>query len=221
MDIKQFALAVHNFAFGTNWDDEDIVSAMGFDMIVEKMKKDEKELKEENRNLMDRDRRLEIKSGREENKKLKEEVDKWKYWASEVIYWSRSGSLDILGFKKLITDTNQPTIADVRDFGKELTKLKEENKKLKEVAAKNFQRQITMTLMGTTPASDKDEIKELKQCNLFLKAECCAGGWNARDNDPQEFADSVKEYFMEYQEHDKIENVEELYEEWKEWANVD
>ena len=46
MDIKQFALAVHNFAYGTNWDDEDIVSAMDFETIVEKMKKDEKELKE-------------------------------------------------------------------------------------------------------------------------------------------------------------------------------
>jgi len=45
MDIKQFALAVHNFAYGTNWDDEDIVSAMDFEMIVEKMKKDEKDLK--------------------------------------------------------------------------------------------------------------------------------------------------------------------------------
>ena len=244
MDIKQFALAVHNFAFGTNWDDEDIVSAMGFDMIVEKMKKDEKELKEkyeegvkhvltlteqnkelwldnESLGLQDKELKQERDNLREEVAKLKEEVDKWKYWASEVIYWSRSGSLDILGFKKLITDTNQPTIADVRDFGKELTKLKEENKKLKEVASTNYQKQIAMTLMGTTPASDKDEIKELKQCNLFLKAECCAGGWNARDNDPQEFADSVKEYFMEYQEHDKIENVEELYEEWKEWANVD
>jgi len=47
MDIKQFALAVHNFAYGTNWDDEDIVSAMDFETIVEKMKNDEKELKEQ------------------------------------------------------------------------------------------------------------------------------------------------------------------------------
>jgi len=45
--LKQFALAVHNFAYGTEWDDEDIVSAMDFDTIIEKMKTDEKELKEE------------------------------------------------------------------------------------------------------------------------------------------------------------------------------
>ena len=46
MDIKQFALAVHNFAYGTNWDDEDIVSAMDFETIVEKMKNDEKQLED-------------------------------------------------------------------------------------------------------------------------------------------------------------------------------
>ena len=41
--LKQFALDVHNFAYGTEWDDKDIVSAMDFDLIVEKMKKDEKD----------------------------------------------------------------------------------------------------------------------------------------------------------------------------------
>jgi DNA repair exonuclease SbcCD ATPase subunit len=44
--LKQFALDVHNFAYGTKWDDEDIVSAMDFDGIIEEMKKDEKELEE-------------------------------------------------------------------------------------------------------------------------------------------------------------------------------
>jgi len=39
--LKQFALNVHNFAYGTKWDDEDIVSAMDFEGIIEKMKKDE------------------------------------------------------------------------------------------------------------------------------------------------------------------------------------
>ncbi len=192
MDIKQFALAVHNFAFGTNWDDEDIVSAMGFEMIVEKMKKDEKELKEKYEEGVKH-----VLTLTEEIKELKEEV-------AEL--WLDNGSLG----------------RQDKELKQERDNLREEVAKLKEVAAKNFQRQITMTLMGTTPASDKDEgFIELKQHNLFLRAECCAGGWNARDNDPQEFADSVKEYFMEYQEHDKIENVEELYEEWKEWANVD
>ena len=45
--LKDFALKVHNFAYGTEWDDEDIVSAMDFDGIIEKMKKDEKELTKE------------------------------------------------------------------------------------------------------------------------------------------------------------------------------
>jgi hypothetical protein len=55
-ELKQFALAVHNFAYGTEWDDEDIVSAMGFDGIIEKMKNDEK-------------------GEMDENKKLKEEIE--------------------------------------------------------------------------------------------------------------------------------------------------
>tara|TARA_R100000781_G_C4076960_1_gene126430 strand:- start:780 stop:1157 length:378 start_codon:yes stop_codon:yes gene_type:complete len=45
--LKQFALKVHNFAYGTEWDDEDIVSAMAFDEIIEKMMNDEKKLEEQ------------------------------------------------------------------------------------------------------------------------------------------------------------------------------
>ena len=63
--------------------------------------------------------------------KLKEENKKWESWASEVIHWSHSSSLDNLQAKKLITDDNQPTIASVRDFGKEIKELKKENEKLK------------------------------------------------------------------------------------------
>jgi hypothetical protein len=57
--LKQFALKVHNFAYGTEWDDEDIVSAMEFDEIIQKMMNDEKKLEEQ-------------------NKKLKEENEMWK-----------------------------------------------------------------------------------------------------------------------------------------------
>ena len=185
MDIKQFALAVHNFAFGTNWDDEDIVSAMGFEMIVEKMKKDEKELKE-----------------------------KYEEGVKHVLTLTEKN-------KELWLDNESLGLQD-KELKQERDNLREEVAKLKEVAAKNFQRQITMTLMGTTPASDKDEeLKELKQHNLFLMAECCAGGWDGRDNDPHAFANDVKEYFEEYKKTHKIENVEELYKEWAEWANID
>ena len=45
--LKQFALKVHNFACGTEWDDEGIVSAMVLDDIIEKMIKDEKMLEEQ------------------------------------------------------------------------------------------------------------------------------------------------------------------------------
>jgi hypothetical protein len=36
--LKQFALDVHNYLYGTEWDDLDIVSAMDFDGIIDKMK---------------------------------------------------------------------------------------------------------------------------------------------------------------------------------------
>jgi hypothetical protein len=42
--LKQHALSVHNFAYGTEWDDKDNVSAMDFDGIVKKMKQDEEKL---------------------------------------------------------------------------------------------------------------------------------------------------------------------------------
>tara|TARA_R100000654_G_scaffold57109_1_gene83525 strand:+ start:49 stop:564 length:516 start_codon:yes stop_codon:yes gene_type:complete len=44
--LKQFALGVHNFVWGTKYDDEDIVSSMDFDAIIDEMKKDEEKLKE-------------------------------------------------------------------------------------------------------------------------------------------------------------------------------
>jgi hypothetical protein len=77
---------------------------------------------------------MEAKSAIEkELQTLKEENEKWEYWASEVIHYSHSASLDNLQAKKLITPDNKPTLADVRDFGEEITQLKEENDKLKEM----------------------------------------------------------------------------------------
>lgn len=67
-----------------------------------------------------------------EYEKLKKEIEQWKYWASEVIHWSHSASKDNLQAKKLITSTDQPTIGDVRDFGKEIKELREEIDELKE-----------------------------------------------------------------------------------------
>ena len=64
------------------------------------------------------------------NEKLREENEKWEYWASEVIHWSHSASKDNLQAKKLITPDNKPTIGDVRDFGEEIKKLKEQLDKM-------------------------------------------------------------------------------------------
>ena len=50
-DLTKFALDVHNFAYNTEYNDEDIVSAMDFDGIIEKMKTDEKKLIDANERL--------------------------------------------------------------------------------------------------------------------------------------------------------------------------
>lgn len=69
--LKQFALAVHNFAYGTEWDDEDIVSAMDFDVIIEKMKTDEKELVKSKNELYE-----ELEKTVQEKEELLDDIEK-------------------------------------------------------------------------------------------------------------------------------------------------
>jgi len=123
--------------------------------MVETLKEENKKLKEEIKGLKKKNNELLLKETqthnenvslnskieelKEEIQGLEEEIAKWRrrmktaeYWASEVIHYSHSASLDNLQAKKLITPDNKPTLADVRDFGEEITQLKEENEKLKE-----------------------------------------------------------------------------------------
>jgi len=67
-----------------------------------------------------------------EIKELKEEVQKWTSWASDVLYFSHSESKSNLESKKLITALHQPTFTNIRDFGGEISKLRDEIKELKE-----------------------------------------------------------------------------------------
>ena len=97
---------------------------------------------------------------------LEEEIEKWRkrmkkaeYWASEVIHYSHSASLDNLQAKKLITPEGKPTLAEVRDFGEEITQLKEENAKLKDCSYDEY------------CAIIKDENKLVKEFQ-DLKDEC-------------------------------------------------
>jgi len=96
----------------------------------------------------------------EEIKKLREENEKWKSWASEVIYWSHSASKDTLESKKLITTDNKPTISNVRDFGKEISELKEKNKNVEE--ANEELREVIDDLENTILhlESDKDDLEQ-------------------------------------------------------------
>ena len=124
---------------------------MDFKALYEKQLKENEKIKEEHKDeiiRLESDYQAdydELEQGKEilakaykehkiEIMQLKEKNDKWEYWASEVIYWSYTESLNILEKKELITgeDKPKPTILKVRDFGKEITELKEENKKLKE-----------------------------------------------------------------------------------------
>ena len=73
-ELKKFALDVHNFAFGTDWDDLDIVSAMDFDGILKKMKSDEDEQQETAWKCMEKLRIL-SNARKDEIKKLKEQLE--------------------------------------------------------------------------------------------------------------------------------------------------
>jgi|VirMetMinimDraft_7_1064189.scaffolds.fasta_scaffold113426_2 hypothetical protein len=92
-----------------------------------------------------------------------EKNEKWKYWASEVIYWSHSASKDILEAKKLITDTAQPTIGDVRDFGKEIAELKkaEDYEKLQTTIDNKWVEEINSLYITILDLSQ--EIERLKK----------------------------------------------------------
>lgn len=102
----------------------------------------------------------------------------------------------------------------------EVKELKEENKKLKE---EHGEKEKEVSLINYEEMENEEKIAELETYNIFLKAECCAGGWAGRDNDIHQFADDVKGYFQEYKETHKIENVEELYKEWASdgWACIE
>ena len=171
--FKDFSLKVHNFAYGTDWDDKDIVSAIDFDCIIEKMQKDEKELKENEKGIMDYEHNgimgcnsyerfthaiaelnydeKWIKELQEENKKLTNEIDKKD---ESIAFWEGKSE-------------------DKKDIIKKLKKEIEELKK---------ERQESMTILqeansdiigdikkGLTKEKLKKENKELKEENKKLE----------------------------------------------------
>jgi hypothetical protein len=77
--MKQFALGVHNFAYGTEYNDVDIVSSFEFTSILSKMKHDEKSWIDEVADL------------RKEVADLKKERTKYKHMVENVwcnLYWA-------------------------------------------------------------------------------------------------------------------------------------
>lgn len=138
-----------------------------------------------------------------ENKKLKEELE----WGKQREDGMIKGQKSLCRRNEILKEEMEALkkeLADARKIHSSQIDILDENKKLKE------------------------EVKELKEDDgengkviIFLKAECCAGGWEGRDNNPHAFANDVKGYFEEYKKTHKIENVEELYKEWAEWACIE
>lgn len=147
MDIKQFALAVHNFAYGTNWDDEDIVSAMNFEIIVEKMKKDEKELKEQKEDAFQGG----FDAGREEYQVDQEILDDYQ---KVLDYMTGHKDGDVY-------DDHSDWIIE------EIKKLKEQVKELKE----DLEGERLTQLLTLKVSKDKEEeLKKLKEEYAHLRS---------------------------------------------------
>jgi chromosome segregation ATPase len=121
----------------------------------------------------------------EEIDKLKEKNNKWTYWASDVIYWCNTHNKDILQSKKLIDGENKPTIDNVRDFGKEITELKEENSILRDINQKRIPALIRRWNEEDAEENEKlkEEIKEFKEKMDTICIELYAF-WNCEDPDP-------------------------------------
>lgn len=118
LELRQFALKVHNFAYGTEFDDEYIVGSMDFDAIIEKLKKDEKELTDqlekkptlkdtlseamkENGDWMTRmkrDHEIELRTQKDMVSMYSKKLEKYKVWIENVwdlIYWSEKADEDV------------------------------------------------------------------------------------------------------------------------------
>jgi len=141
------------------------------------LKTEIKELKEENEKLKEANDTFTLGAKRtierncklyQENIKLKEEVQKWTSWASDVLYFSHSESKSNLESKKLITALHQPTFTNIRDFGGEISKLRDEKK---ELTIKNIYME--------------EQIKELEEENEKLAQAYDDADANWRDSDEE------------------------------------
>ena len=150
----------------------------------------------------------------DENKKLTEENKKLKEEHGE------NDKRVLFQFLQTLLDGPAGVGEDKEYILKVVRKILDENKKLTEEVV---EKEKEVSLINYEEMENEEKIAELEQYNIFLKAECCAGGWAGRDNDIHQFADDVKGYFEEYKETHKIENVEELYKEWASdgWACIE
>ena len=127
--LQQFALKVHNFAYGTEWDDEDIVSAMAFDEIIEKMMKDEKKLEEQVKKVQEahcdaEDKAFHLFSQLENIKKEVKELKDFSNWENHPALKHKV----VLDDDFYLQHLHEGELIDPDDY----KKLEKENKELKE-----------------------------------------------------------------------------------------
>jgi hypothetical protein len=60
VELKEFAMKVHNFAYGTEFDDPDIVDSFDFDELLGKLEEDEAFFKDRIRSTHDRLREMSV-----------------------------------------------------------------------------------------------------------------------------------------------------------------
>jgi DNA repair exonuclease SbcCD ATPase subunit len=146
-NLKQFALDVHNFAYGTKWDDEDIVSTMDFDDIIEKMKKNENEL---------------IKKAEEQPRE-----DQW-----PIAYREKNEQIEklkkhIQTVAKVQGGQMERDADNLAEAALQIKELKKENAELKE----NLKDQELLEKVFDELKIDLDGLKELKKENAELQKE--------------------------------------------------
>ncbi len=207
MDIKQFALAVHNFAYGTNWDDEDIVSAMDFETIVEKMKNDEKQLED-------------VKEGL-----AQKFYDHYGGQGTDTLYFARQTGPDlgnmvdfVLKENKELKEKNETLFEDGYDAGREeyqvdqefLDEKDQEIEELKETIRNQGDQLVVFHAKEEKPDTNSstcvkviceikdDEIKQLKEQVKELKEDLEQNTTYAVLPEEGQFLDQLKELQEKY-----------------------
>ena len=131
--LKQFALDVHNFAFSTNMDDLDIVSAMDLGSVVEELNKDEDKMYKEIQELKkENDKFKNLKLDPEKDFGLSLCLDETIIWWINKCRLLRDESIQLEKENEELKDKVDTLEQQTEGFRVEYPKLKKENEEVKE-----------------------------------------------------------------------------------------